>query len=282
MYVKSPLNYTDGKFSILKEIFSYFPTDIKNFIDLFAGGFNVGINVQAEKIFCNDHIDYLINLYQFLQKNSIENTIEQIKSKIKKFNLTKENLEGYNSLRKIYNKTKNIIDFFVLTCYSFNHQIRFNNHQEFNTSFGKNRSSYNSSIENNLIKFCQKLQEKNIEFSNNDFLKFDFKGLTCFDLVYCDPPYLISTGSYNDGKRGFKNWTKTEELQLLSLLNELNDSKIKFALSNIFEHKSDKNEILIDWSKKYNVHFIEKKYSNCSYHLKNRDTKTIEVLITNY
>lgn len=282
MYVKSLLNYTGGKFSILKEIFSYFQTDIKNFIDLFAGGFNVGINVQAEKIFCNDHIDYLINLYQFLQKNSIENTIEQIKSKIKKFNLTKENLEGYNSLRKIYNKTKNIIDFFVLTCYSFNHQIRFNNHQEFNTSFGKNRSSYNSSIENNLIKFCQKLQEKNIEFSNNDFLKFDFKGLTCFDLVYCDPPYLISTGSYNDGKRGFKNWTKTEELQLLSLLNELNDSKIKFALSNIFEHKSDKNEILIDWSKKYNVHFIEKKYSNCSYHLKNRDTKTIEVLITNY
>ena len=55
-----------------------------------------------------------------------------------------------------------------------------------------------------------------------------------------------------------------------------------FALSNVFSHKGQTNTALIEWSKRYNVTYIDKTYSNCSYHLKNRDEKTVEVLITNY
>ena len=282
MYVKSPLNYIGGKFSILEEIFSKFPPKIKNFVDLFAGGFNVGINVSAEKIFCNDQLNYLIDLYEFLQKNAIDDTLKQISLRIEEFKLSKENLNGYNALRKSYNKSKNALDLFILTCYSFNHQIRFNNQHDFNTSFGKNRSSYNSVIENNLIKFCQNLKNKNIVFSRLNFIDFDISRFSDEDLIYCDPPYLISNGSYNDGNRGFKNWTEFEELQLLSFLDKMNFLGINFALSNVLEHKSMKNEKLMEWSKKYNVFVVKKKYSNCNYHLKNRDSKTVEVLITNY
>lgn len=281
-YIKSPMNYTGGKYKILKHIIPSFPDDINNFVDLFAGGLNVGINVKADTIYANDQITYLIELYRFFQDNNTDDLIAKIKSRIAEYNLTQDNQEGYLDLRKEYNTSGQLLDLFVLTCYSFNHQIRFNSKHEFNTPFGKERSSFNSSIESNLIRFCNALHSKNIVLSTGDFMRFDFSKLTAGDLVYCDPPYLITTGSYNDGKRGFKDWTIKEELQLLSLLDDLNSRNIYFALSNVFAHKGLTNDDLIEWSKKYHVNFIDKSYANCSYHFKDRDTKTIEVLVTNY
>lgn len=281
-YVKSPLNYTGGKYKILSPIFEIFPKNINTFVDLFAGGFNVGINVEANKIICNDQINYLIELYQYLSVTSLEGIIAAIHQRISEFSLTQQNAEGYNALRDRYNESKNIVDFFVLTFYAFNHQIRFNNSQKFNTPFGKERSSYNTSIEKNLIRFCEALKRKNIEFYNKDFLSIDLSGLGERDLVYCDPPYLISTGSYNDGNRGFKDWTIVEEQQLLYLLDRLNEQNVRFALSNVLYHKGLSNDLLIEWSKKYIIYYIDKIYSNCSYQFKDRNTKTVEVVITNF
>jgi len=39
---KSPINYTGGKFKLLPQILPLFPSNIDIFVDLFAGGFNVG------------------------------------------------------------------------------------------------------------------------------------------------------------------------------------------------------------------------------------------------
>lgn len=281
-YIKSPLNYTGGKYKLLNSLFEIFPNEVDTFVDLFAGGFNVGINVSAKTIICNDQISYLIELYEFLKKCPSEDVINSIKERINEFGLTKQNAEGYNSLRDRYNENKNVVDFFVLTFYSFNHQIRFNNSQKFNTPFGKDRSSYNDSIERNLIAFCDALKKKNIVFHNCDFLSIDLSELGPDDLVYCDPPYLISTGSYNDGKRGFKDWTDVEEHQLLELLDKLDSQGVKFALSNVLYHKGLSNDILIEWSKKYRVNYLDKTYSNCSYHFKEKNAKTVEVVITNF
>ena len=281
-YIKSPLNYIGGKYKILSLIFEIFPDKIDTFVDLFAGGFNVGINANANKIICNDQINYLIELYEFLSNSSCEQVIDAINQRIKEFNLSKQNVDGYNALRDRYNETKDIVDFLVLTFFSFNHQIRFNSKHKFNTPFGKERSSYNTSIETNLINFCNALKSKNIEFCNKDFLDIDLSELGSEDLVYCDPPYLISTGSYNDGKRGFKDWTITEEQQLLDLLDRLNERDVRFALSNVFYHKGLSNDILIEWSKKYRIHYINKTYSNCNYQFKEKNAKTVEVLITNF
>ncbi|MBM6725695.1 Dam family site-specific DNA-(adenine-N6)-methyltransferase [Megamonas funiformis] len=282
MYVKCPLNYIGGKYKILSNIFEVFPDRIDTFVDLFAGGFNVGINVKANRIICNDHINYIIDLYKFLKDTPVEILINMINERIVEFNLSRFNREGYNLLRDRYNNTKNIVDFFVLTCYSFNHQIRFNNQRNFNTPFGKERSYYNSNIEKNLINFSNMLKIKEIEFINKDFLDIDLSNLEIFDLVYCDPPYLISNGSYNDGNRGFKNWTKNEEYNLLKLLDKLNEQNIRFVLSNVLYHKGLSNDLLIEWSRKYNIYYIDKTYYNCNYQLKSKNTKTVEVLITNY
>ena len=282
MYIKSPLNYTGGKYKILESVVQAFPKDNKTFVDVFAGGFNVGINVSAERIICNDQITYLIGLFQLFQKTEINELLKQIRGIIDKYQLTQQNKEGYYALREDYNKSRDIIKLFVLTCYAFNHQIRFNNSHEFNSPFGRNRSSFNSNIEKNLTQFCQALQEKNIEFSNVDFMELDYSFLGENDLVYCDPPYLISTGNYNDGNRGFKDWKEKEEQELLGLLDKLNSKGIRFALSNVLFHKGMSNELLIEWSKKYNIHYIDKTYSNCNYQFKERNAVTVEVLVTNY
>lgn len=113
-YIKSPLNYMGGKYKILRPIFDIFPQNIGIFVDLFAGGFNVGINVEANKIICNDQINYLLELYQFFSDHEIDEVIAEIKKRIEEFNLSQQNAEGYNSLRERYNETKNIVDFFCI------------------------------------------------------------------------------------------------------------------------------------------------------------------------
>ncbi len=282
MYLKSPLNYTGGKYKLLDRIIPTFPQKTHNFVDLFTGGMNVGINVNADTIYVNDHIDYLIGIYEYFQKTPTDILLTDINTRIEYFSLDQKNVEGYNRLREYYNRLKSPLDLFVLTCFSFNHQIRFNNSLMFNTPFGKDRSSYNSCIEANLVAFSSALKEKNIILSSIDFREFDFSVINEGDVVYCDPPYLITTGSYNDGKRGFGDWGVEEDRDLLYLLDDLNSKGILFALSNVFYHKGNTNEELIKWSEKYNVTYLDKKYSNCSYHFKDRDAKTVEVLVTNY
>ncbi|GLB31319.1 hypothetical protein LAD12857_32420 [Lacrimispora amygdalina] len=282
MYIKSPLNYTGGKFKILEPVFQAFPADIRTFVDVFAGGFNVGINVEAETIICNDQINYLIEMFQMFQATETGELLERIKGIISTYQLTQQNKDGYYALRSDYNRTGDLTKLFVLTCYAFNHQIRFNNSHEFNSPFGRNRSSFNSNIEKNLTQFCLALQKKNIQFTNRDFTELDYSKLGPEDLVYCDPPYLISTGNYNDGNRGFKDWKEKEERALLDLLDRMNQNGIRFALSNVFYHKGLSNELLIEWSRKYRIHYIDKTYSNCNYQFKERNAVTVEVLITNY
>ncbi len=126
------------------------------------------------------------------------------------------------------------------------------------------------------------LKNKNIEFYSKDFTFLYDIELGENDFVYADPPYLISNASYNDGKRGFKNWGVKEETELLVLLDSLDKKGVKFALSNVLVHKGLENTKLIEWSKKYHIKHIEKSYNNSSYQRKNKDKETKEVLIYNY
>lgn len=286
MLIKSPLNYIGGKTKILKQILPLFPEKIENFIDLFAGGCNVGINVNAQKIHFNDNLTYLVEMYKAFKLNSLESTILHVEHRISEFNLSLTNEEGYKKMREYYNTNRNPIDLFVLIAYSFNHQIRFNNNHGYNNPFGKNRSSFNSSMKNNLVLFIKKIHQTNTEFSNICFNEFNFKSLQNDDFVYCDPPYLITTGTYNDGKRGFKGWSEKEENQLLEVLDSLENQNVKFALSNVLEHKGKSNDILKSWidsNPNYKINYINFHYANSNYQTLDRNKQgSVEVLITNY
>ena len=135
MYIKSPMNYIGGKYKLLESILNKFPNKIDTFVDLFAGGFNVGINVEANKIVCNDILNYVIELYKYIKSENTKELFIKIEKIIDKYKLDKENQEGYLNLRLEYNQKKDSLLFFVLICFSFNHQIRFNNNQLFNKPF---------------------------------------------------------------------------------------------------------------------------------------------------
>lgn len=62
----------------------------------------------------------------------------------------------------------------------------------------------------------------------------------------------------------------------------LDKAGVKFGLSNVFESKGKENIILKEWAKGYKVHYLDHTYSNCSYHKKDKQSKDIEVFITNY
>ena len=167
-------------------------------------------------------------------------------------------------------------------CFSFNYQFRFNSSHDYNNPFGRNRSSFNNVMRSNLILFKEQIND--IHFSELDFCDFDYDILHTGDFLYADPPYLLTCGSYNDGKRGFRGWTKKDDLDLMRILTELSDRGVNFALSNVIEHKGSTNDSLIEWiaDNGYTVHGINFNYNNCNYHTNNRENVTKEVLITNY
>lgn len=276
-YIKSPMNYTGGKYKLLNQILPLFPKNINTFVDLFTGGCNVAVNVNANKIIANDLCTQVIDTYKGIQNNNTEKAIEMIEKIINEYDLSKENKEGYLELRKAYNDgNKEWHIFYTLLAYSFNNQIRFNKKGEFNMPFGKGRSSFNPTLKKKFEDFSNAIHNKNIKFTNNDFKKLNIDKLKDDDFVYLDPPYLVTEATYNTG------WNEETEKELLSLCDRLNEKGIKFAISNVLEHNGSKNEILINWSKKYNVHYLNYDYSNCNYHKKDNGHKSIEVLITNY
>ena len=291
-YVKSPMNYTGGKYKLLPQILPFFPSGINTFVDLFTGGGNIAVNVDANKIIANDNEKHVIGIYNVFQDyECVDNLIYVIEHIIKSYGLTIDNAEAFNRLRKDYNRYKlngtpkgedypynlNIM-LYVLICYSFNHQFRFNSKGEFNMPFGKNRSQWNDTMKKNLINFHKSIKDKNIMFLNNDFRGLKVDKLNENDFVYCDPPYLITCATYNE-KDG---WNEKCEKDLFDLLDRLNSQGVKFALSNVMFSKGKTNDLLFEWSEKYNVHHLDYTYQNCNYHTKDKETKPDEVLVTNY
>ena len=171
---------------------------------------------------------------------------------------------------------------FILSAYSFNHQIRFNNKGEYNSSHGTNRSSYNKRMEDNLIKFIDRLHSKRIFFTNNDFQLINYNNDTAF--YYFDPPYYLTNAVYNDGNRGFKNWTENEEQELYNILTNLNNKSIRFGLNNLLYSNNTYNPYLknfIDKNKEdIKVYSLNTDYSNSNYHKKDKGLEK-EVYITN-
>ena len=284
---KCPFNYIGGKHKILPQLFTVFPENNDIFVDMFGGGFNVGINSNASKIIYNDQLTPLVDLFKYLQDNSCEEIISYIENTIEEYNIKKEEKDGFLEFRDRYNsmEEKFPLDLYILISYSFNYQFRFNNSGDYNNPHGTNRSSFTKNMKERLIDYINILKEKDIEFYNEDFTKLDYSILTENSFVYCDPPYLITTGSYNDGNRGFKNWTIKEEKNLLDLLTKLDKKNIKFALSNVTIHDGKRNDLLLDWisANEYTALDINSDYSNSNYHKKNVEKeKNKEVLVINY
>lgn len=300
-FIKSAINYTGGKTKLLNQILPLFPDDIQDFYDLFAGGASVALNAKKSgRLFINDINSNVIALYKFLSNANTQDVLNGIFQLIAKYKLSETskygytiyktdssqglkniNKSNYERLRDDFNKGifKNegkFIAFYVLITFAFNNQIRFNRDGKFNMPVGKR--DFNIKMQEKLTLFMEALKSNNIIFSSLDFRDFQNYNFSEKDFVYIDPPYLLSTASYNENG----GWSEKDEIDLLEFLTTLNEKNIRFALSNVLVHKGKVNKILKKWAQQFNIHYLNYNYNNSNYQSTASLQHTVEVLITNY
>lgn len=269
--IKSPLNYTGSKYSILNEITKVLPKHISTFIDIMGGAFNVGVNVVAEKVIYNEFLPHTFNIIKTLLNEDSSYVINKVETIINDFKLEKSNKENYILLRNDYNNTKDIYKLFVLHMYCFQNQMRFNGKLKFNSPVGN--CSYNTTLTERIQKFIPR--SNNYELFNLSYKDINISNLDKDSVFYFDPPYFITNATYNDGKRGFVGWNADEETKLLEYITFLHENGFKFILSNVIYHNENTNYILAEWVKthKFNVVNID--------NVGAKNTRD-EVIITNY
>jgi len=295
---RSPLFYVGDKYKLMKQLIGLFPAEVDNFYEPFVGGGTVFLNIKANKYFLNDIDKNLVNIHKFLIESSKDQDkfFRDIEKIIKKYNLSRSyeedivpaslkkqwkktyfarfNKEGYDKLRTKVNKyiKNNPLILYILLIYGFNRMLRFNGGGKFNLPVGN--VDFNKNVVSALNNYFDFVRGKKITLSSKDFRSyFANKNFSKNDFVYLDPPYLITASEYN------KLWDRQSEVDLLGEIDALNKKGIRFALSNVTHYNGSKNDLLIDWMKKYKIHKIESNYIN--YH-DNGKKQIKEVLITNY
>lgn len=270
---KSPLNYSGSKDVIVDKINKNLPKHVDTFVDVMGGAFNVGANVVAtNEVVYNEYNPFIFSIMELLLSTKPDDIISNVEKTIGKWGLSAGGKEAYTVFRKFYNEEeKTPQNLFVLHMYSFQNLIRFNNSLGFNTPVGN--SQFNTALKDRIINFIPKT--KNVKLLNNDYKDIDYKSFNKDTLFYFDPPYLITTAEYNDGKRGMVGWDAESEVELLKYLTNLDRSGYKFLLSNVMSHGDKTNNLLREWVETHNYTVVEVGKTGSRY-------PRIEVLIKNY
>lgn len=296
--VRSPLFYVGDKYKLMREIRSHFPQQVGRLIEPFVGGGSVFMNANAPVCLANDIDNYVIKLHNWLcgykYKSEVlmnelteminhyklsfslirEDVPEDLRKAYPKTYFAKFNKSAYVALRQDFNNSgkSDICKLYLLLIYGFNRMLRFNGKGDFNLPVGN--VDFNQNTKDAIENYLAVVSQRQIIFSCMDFRSF-LRGIDFLndDLVYLDPPYLITFSEYN------KLWNDEIERELLSLLDELNDRGVRFAISNVTHYKGRVNSIFLDWMEKYSVYPIKSNYISFN---DNTIKKFREVLVTNY
>lgn len=295
---RSPLFYVGDKYKLITEIKTHFPQHIDRLIEPFVGGGSVFMNVDANEFLLNDIDSFVISIHKMLcsyidreeeffkeffdivnkyhlSLSYRENTVpKELKESFPKTYFAKYNKEAYSQLRDDFNKggKQDIMQLYALLIYGFNRMLRFNKKGDFNLPVGN--VDFNQNTYNAIVDYFTLLKDKNVVWYNEDFRVFlnniDYRE---DDLVYLDPPYLITFSEYN------KLWNEETERELLNLIDDLNKRDIKFAISNVTHYKGKVNNLFLEWSKHYNSFPIKSNYISFN---DNTVKNFNEVLVTNF
>lgn len=199
-YLKNPFNYIGGKYKLLPQILPLFPKKIDKFVDLFGGGGEVSLNVNAKQVVYNDKRKPLVNIFRNLDSKFVD----EVKEMIDTYKLNKFSKQEFLNLRSYYNTNlkdkldrENAVVLYCLITHAFNYQIAFNKNREFNMPSGASRSYFSKSLEDKLVKYIEAIDKKNISFYSSDFHNLNLDSPEFNNtFYYCDPPYLITVGGY--------------------------------------------------------------------------------------
>ena len=291
--VRSPLFYVGDKRKLMPQIKLHFPSHIDRFIEPFVGGGSVFMNVDADGFLLNDLNHIVIQIHSMLSSycDRKDDFFREVFSLIQKYGLTSSflgipqergkscdckdvNREAYNRMKTDFNSggRKDGMLLYLLIIYGFNHMIRFNKKGDFNLPVGN--LDFNENVYNALNDYFVQTETKQPQWHSQDYSAFlaeiDFRK---DDLVYLDPPYLISSSEYN------KMWNEECERNLIREMDRLDAMGVRFAVSNAITYRGKKNDIFGEWAKKYNIHPISSNYIS---YWDNSRKESGEVLVTNY
>ena len=255
--VRSPLFYVGDKRKLMSQIMTHFPDHIDRLIEPFVGGGSVFMNVDADGCLLNDLNYSVIQIHSMLSSycDRKDDFFREVFSLIQKYGLTSSFLGIPQERGK-----------------SCDHMIRFNKKGDFNLPVGN--LDFNENVYNALNDYFAQTERKQPQWHSQDFKAFlaeiEFRK---DDLVYLDPPYLISSSEYN------KMWNEECERNLIREMDRLDAMGVRFAVSNAITYRGKKNDIFGEWAKKYNIHPISSNYIS---YWDNSRKESGEVLVTNY
>lgn len=271
----SPLNYIGSKAKMAAYLKSVLPANLQTFLDIFGGGFNVGINVEANKIVYNDINHFVSALVESFRSCDTYQYILFLKRMIKRFALEPKDAAAYKKIRDYYNsfpvEKRDPKLLYAVILYGFNQQIRFNADHDFNNPVGMRW--FNDKVLEKMISFSRVIKEKNVVFESRDYADVVYSE-TGDTFLYFDPPYMLTTGAYNDGKRGFNGWNESTEERFFKIIEDIDLHENLFMISYVLEHKQKINRKLCEWigEKEFELIQVDPSMGN------NRK----EILITNY
>ena len=301
-FPKPILKWIGGKTQILDKLITHFPLEINNYHEIFLGGGSVlllvlsyikeGIIKINGNIYAYDLNEPLINIYKNIQlfHNELYDTIQilikdfneccngLINRKPKNIDEAKQCKENYYYwIRTEYNKLSSndkngligsaMFIFLNKTCFRGVFRV---GPRGFNVPYGH----YNSPEIINKEHLCEIHNLiQGVIFECCDFTT-SLHNIQKNDYIYLDPPYdkEVNTSFVSYTEKGFGVEKHTE---LFGLCNKLNNNGKKFMMSN-----SNTDFVKQNFPKeKYNIEYITAKRSINS---KNPNSKTIELIITNY
>lgn len=295
---KSPLDYAGSKDDEMDALTKKFPQHISNFVDCCGGAFNVGQNVVCNRVFYNDNNSLVFGIIKMLLKSNRKELVRKIKQvvrdnhlkkrkkiykkqhlnqtqikQVKKYN--QEAKDNYVKFRHHYNQIpfqqRSPLYLFILTLYSFQHMIRLNAHGNFNVPIGND--GLNQTIIKRILNYHT--DSKVGRLFNCDLTRLPYSKFDKHTLFYFDPPYIITSATYNDGKRFKAQWTKDNEKSLLKVMDKINKRGQHFLLSNVIRHHGKTNHILLNW-----IH--KNKYTVDTIGVTGKKYRRVEVVVKNY
>ena len=270
-YVNTPFNYTGNKFKLLDQILPSFDYNKKYFVDLFAGGGSVYVNVldKYEKLLVNDIIEDIINIHKELVFNP-----DKIINDTKRLAVQKDDKDGYIKLRDSYNADHSSAKLWALMLTCTNNMMRFNKKFKFNQTYGNRTWNANTSKKvDRFVRHISKYKDKIIFISKN-FYKINIKVPS---MVYLDPPYLETEAGYN------AYWSEDLDNKLYDYIKNLDKNGSSFLLSGVIgEHKNGKRSKLIDKliSDGYYNEILINDYEKVARKKNNKNSE--EIIIFNY
>lgn len=302
----SLLNYVGHKSKIVAQILPYLPATVDGtFYDCFAGSCVVGLSShypRVEFVEVNPHLSQLyrdltdakfharltalINQYG-LTNSSVKPRSEYLKDPnigncqwmgetIANLHLDQLNKAGYNQLVADFNLGKFVgIDqscaYMIATIYGRNSNVTTRPDNTLSGAVGP--LDFSIRCNEKLTEHQQRIAGGNYTFVTGSY---DSIRPGPDDFVYCDPPYLATSFKYG-------GWTEADEARLLSWLSSL---PCPWALSNTLQSGNKVNQLLTDFSERYHVTPIEKKYrkwggAGTDTHKKKTKINR-EVLVTSY